>query len=138
MFDPTKIAQTARQYCGVPWRHQGRNPETGLDCVGLCIATAANLGIHFVGNPAYARSHDGSELIATLGRFLIPVRKENWRTGDVGLFKESGYPVHLGFLAIKAGARTVIHAHARRRKVVEETLDGYGHPYLVYRLEDKT
>lgn len=31
------MARHALSYCGVPFRHQGRNPARGLDCVGVAI-----------------------------------------------------------------------------------------------------
>ncbi len=38
------IVACARTHVGVHFAHQGRNPATGLDCLGLLIATAKQAG----------------------------------------------------------------------------------------------
>ncbi|MCF8467413.1 MAG: hypothetical protein K9G33_08445, partial [Sneathiella sp.] len=60
----------------------------------------------------------------------------NWKTGDIGVFKESAFPIHVGFLGLRDGTRTVIHAHARRRQVIEEALGPYGAPFAVFSLPE--
>ncbi|MBL4907867.1 MAG: hypothetical protein JKX94_10480 [Sneathiella sp.] len=66
---------------------------------------------------------------------MVPVAGDQWQQGDIALFRDSGFPVHLGFLALKKGVQTVLHAHARRRKVIEEPLAVFGSPFALYRMK---
>ena len=41
---PADVIAEARQWVGVPFRHQGRS-ERGIDCVGLPIVVCQNIGL---------------------------------------------------------------------------------------------
>lgn len=127
------IVAAARALLGVRWRHQGRAAETGLDCVGLCLIALKSAGIHIPHIPDYPRRHDGSLLRSALQQHLSQIPIRNFEEGDIGLFAESGVPIHVGVLS-RTGGGTVIHAHARRRKVIEEPLAIYGMPVSVFRI----
>lgn len=43
--------------------------------------------------------------------------------GDVMLFRDDAYPCHAAIVAERDKALTIVHAHAPRRKVVEDELD---------------
>jgi cell wall-associated NlpC family hydrolase len=45
MLDRQHIVDTARGWLGVPYRHQGRRKDKGVDCVGLIIGVGAELGL---------------------------------------------------------------------------------------------
>jgi cell wall-associated NlpC family hydrolase len=44
MRAPSEVVAAAREWIGVPFRHQGRN-RAGIDCVGLPIVIGQSLGI---------------------------------------------------------------------------------------------
>jgi hypothetical protein len=44
--------------------------------------------------------------------------------GDVLVFADAAYPCHCGFLTEKHGVPHLLHAHALRRKVIEEPYAG--------------
>ena len=130
-----QLVEAARSLKGIPWRHQGRD-VLGLDCIGLCIRAAFLVGVTLPDIKGYPRRQTTNLLQQKLSQHLSMVPIAGWKSGDIGLFRETGHPVHVGVLARgEDGANTVIHAHARRRKVVEEDLNSYGWPQTVYRIE---
>lgn len=136
MTDGANIIAAARRWIGTPWRHQGRS-ASGVDCVGLLVMIARELGLSVKDETGYRRRQDGRRLFDILSRELQLSAITNWKNGDIGLFKECGFPVHVGFLAREDTTETVIHAHARRRQVVEEPLAVYGAPVAVFSLKEQ-
>ncbi len=130
------IVAEARRWIGVRWRHQGRS-RAGVDCIGLCLcALEAGAGATFDAPATYARRPSGRLLQAALAAALDPVQSGSGQAGDIALFSEAGQRVHVGILASKEGVQTVIHAHARRRAVVEEPLDVFGSAARIYRMKE--
>ncbi|GLQ07506.1 NlpC/P60 family protein [Sneathiella chinensis] len=133
MIDGLAIVEKARSWTGVKWRHQGRSRQ-GVDCVGLCLMVADGVG-HPVPAPVdYDRRPNGSALLRHLTSTLVPIRTDDPAPGDIALFRDEGTPVHVGVLACQDGQWTVIHAHAARRKVVEEPVDRFAAPFALFRL----
>jgi hypothetical protein len=106
------VVRRARSLIGCRFRPQGRDPEHGLDCVGVVCAA---FGIAADSVPRDYRLRDGGleRLMLELGRFfrlvLIPT------VGDVLVFRIAADQLHVGILS----DRGFIHADARLRKVVE-------------------
>jgi cell wall-associated NlpC family hydrolase len=118
------IVAAARSYIGVPWRHQGRTRRRGVDCFGLVIRAAADCGITVPDEAGYSRSPDGVSILDGMRARFDPIRLADVKPGDVLGFAELVYPCHIGIAAPgrTMGALNVIHAHVRRRKVLEEPL----------------
>ena len=55
---------------------------------------------------------------------MDPVAILNMRAGDVLLFADGVYPCHAAIVSERHGVTYMIHAHASRRKVVEEAYAG--------------
>lgn len=111
------LQTAARQYLGVPFRHQGRN-ALGLDCGGLLVVAAADLGRILDDIKGYARTPDGKTLVAVMERNLKRVNRKP-EPNDIILFKLRKYPQHIA-ICTDIG---IIHAHADNGKVVEHGLD---------------
>lgn len=115
-----QVVAAARVYTGVPFRHQGRSRE-GLDCAGLVIKVMRDLGLA----PAdydvtgYGRRPDGQSMAAECRQRLVPVSLAKAAPGDVLLFRVTADPQHLAIVGEIQGARTLIHAYAPSRRVVE-------------------
>lgn len=135
MIERAEIIDAARGWIGTPWRHQGRN-RRGVDCIGLLVVVARGLGLTVEDVAGYRRRQDGRELLSQLRSQLEVSSLTNWKEGDIGVFKESSFPIHVGFLGRRGGTATVIHAHARRRQVIEEALTPYGAPFAVFSLPE--
>lgn len=111
-----EIVAAARRYLGVRWVHQGRTAR-GLDCLGLVIRTAQDVGLTREDFTAYARIPDGGRLLAELRKRLQPAPRP--QPGDVLVMRFDRWPIHVA-LCTDVGA---IHAAAQFRRVVEHRLD---------------
>ncbi len=87
------LIAAARGYVGVPWRHQGRSRH-GIDCVGLLVCVARDLGIPVEDVRAYEREPRAHDLTRLLRRHCTAVSAA--RPGDIVLM---GRPsTHVGIL----------------------------------------
>lgn len=120
MTSRADVVAAARAYVGAPWRHQGRSPVSGVDCVGLAICVARDLGLvaREWDYNGYPRQADGSMLrvaMRTMRQYdgpLVP--------GLVVLFRISRQPQHLGILGEWVhGGLSLIHSDGRVGRVVE-------------------
>lgn len=85
------IAEAARMLLGTPFRHQGRDPDVGLDCVGLVVAAHAAVGLDLSGRTDYPRRPSADELRSALRRELRQVPTGlPWGPGDVLQIREGG------------------------------------------------
>lgn len=111
------LAQAALALPGALFRLHGRDPRTGLDCVGVLSAALEAINRRPALPRAYAlrcRSVPGVDRIAqTCGLQAAP---NPIIAGDVLLFRVGPCQVHL---AIAVGAARIVHAHARLRRVIE-------------------
>jgi len=105
---------------GVRFRPQGKDPVTGLDCVGLVWAAYAAAGRRLVRPANYPLRGWGLERIEGALAVADFVRADDaMRAGDVALIGHPAGQYHLGLI----GQETFIHAHAGLRRVVETPLD---------------
>lgn len=124
MIAPEVIQFEARKHLGTPFRHQGRLPGVGLDCVGLLVMVARALGLEHVDRRAYTMRPDGHTLLETLRANPCLLELESPAhaiEGDVLVFEFAGpkWPQH-------AAIRTdigMIHTYQRIGKVAEHGYD---------------
>ena len=115
----------ARRYDGSRWRHMGRSC-LGIDCVGLVLLAARDIGHQVDDVPSYRRGANGYDVVREIAARTVPARLAEPAEGDIILFRESLYPCHCGILAREHGAPgdapfwSLIHAHAKRGRVLEE------------------
>jgi cell wall-associated NlpC family hydrolase len=136
MPEPTAIIGEARRWIGVRWCHQGRDRQRGVDCAGLLIRVADHFNLGLIDRRAYGRRQDGRYLVRDLHQQLKYISLSLYKGGDIGLFTDQGFPLHVGFLTGPDQGDGVIHAHARRRQVVEEPLAQFGRPVAIFRLPE--
>jgi cell wall-associated NlpC family hydrolase len=115
------VVAAARQYLGTRWHHQGRN-TAGLDCIGLVIVVAHDLGLSEYDICGYSRVPDGRTLRATMERQLLQVSRDP-QPGDILLFTFARVPLHTAIVTDTPSGLGMIHAYANVRKVVEHRLD---------------
>jgi len=108
-----KIINTARGYLDTPYHHQGRN-RAGMDCVGLVIAVANDIGYPMTNvNYAYEQIPNPDVLYHGLdANFKRVVHPE---PGDILVMRFDEEPQHT---AIYTGS-TIIHAYEKAGRVVE-------------------
>lgn len=124
--DREKIVGLARSTLGTRWRHQGRNPATGLDCAGLIVWVGWESG-HLSRDfdvQGYRRIPDGRTLQAALEMHAQSRRWPYWQPGDFVLLRDIGttWPCHLGFLVARPNSDepNMIHCWARLHKCCVE------------------
>jgi cell wall-associated NlpC family hydrolase len=109
------IIDTARKYLGVRYKHQGRT-AFGLDCLGLVVRVAHDLGLSNDDNTDYGPVPDGRRLMAEMDARLDRVAVG--KPGDVLLMRFDKNPQHLAIMTDKG----IIHSYAEARRVVEHGL----------------
>ena len=116
------VVAQARSYLGVRWHHQGRS-RAGIDCIGLVIRVARDLGLSSYDITGYGRVPDGKTLRFTMHQQLQPLQREPL-PGDVLLFAFERNPLHTAIVTDQPGGGLgMIHAYANMRRVVEHRLD---------------
>lgn len=119
----SEIVEEARRWINTPFLHQGRN-KMGIDCAGLVQKVGDKFAIPYDDLQGYARAPTDPSFRQHLRKFLIKMPILSEREGLIGVFRQSVYPCHIGIFAKNSeGALTLINAHARRRKVVEDVFD---------------
>ena len=128
---PTRdeIVAEARKWKGTKWRHQGRN-EYGVDCAGLIVRVAHDLGISTYDYTQYPRRSHGLEFLRHLEEHLVSKDVRDPQIGDVGVFADPRFPCHCGIITMRYGVLYLVHSHLARRKVVEEQLDPHWTPVM--------
>ena len=116
------VAAAAEELVGSPFRLHGRDPASGLDCVGLVACALAAAGARPVAPVGYGLRNLGIAQWLPLAERsgLIAVTSEALRRGDVVLITLAHCQHHL---VIAADSLSVIHAHAGLRRVVRQPLD---------------
>jgi len=126
MVPRERVVEVARSYILTPWHHQARikGPKGGVDCAGLIICVARELGLlgDYVDAANYSRYADGT-LKPLCDRYMHSVPFNEARPGDVLLIAFEAEPHHLGFMAYLASQATVIHSYAEARCVVENAIE---------------
>ncbi|WP_374410761.1 hypothetical protein [Novosphingobium colocasiae] len=114
------FAEAAGWLVGVPFRLHGRDPHTGLDCVGVLASAGAAAGAAWTLPSGYALRHarvpDLDGLAAGLG--FVPA-SGTVRRGDVLALRPGPGQVHF---AITTAEQRFVHAHAGLGRVVEGEL----------------
>jgi cell wall-associated NlpC family hydrolase len=118
--EPEAFACAAESLIGTHFRLHGRDPASGLDCIGLVFASLVAMGR----TPAAPQGYALRNLSITrwLGHARLsglepadgPVRR-----GDVLLVQPSPVQHHL---LIACGPAEVVHAHAGLRRVVRQPI----------------
>ena len=111
-----QLAGAAQALVGTPFRMHGRDPATGLDCIGVLAASLAACGRQAALPNGYALRN---RRLPELGRFaadcgLVAIT-DQVSTGDVLLVQAGPGQFHLLVAADNGG---FIHAHAGLRRVV--------------------
>lgn len=112
----TEAIAAVRALIGTRFRHQGRNPATGLDCVGLGLQYAKFLGRPLHDRKAYGRDPDGRLL-----QYISHVMGEPFaegsgcgalvQEGDAVMIQFTpGVPRHVGMISERNGYTCLVHA----------------------------
>jgi cell wall-associated NlpC family hydrolase len=117
------VVAEARTWLGTKWVHQHRTKGVAVDCAGLVIGVARELGLvppcfDFNG---YTRSPDGT-LLAVCEQYMRRIPREQMQPGDVVVVSVSTDPQHMGIVAPYVhGGLSIIHATSAGQRCVVET-----------------
>lgn len=111
----SQVVAEARKYLGTPWRHQGRSAE-GIDCAGLIIRVANDLGIFSFDTLDYLPQATDESMMRLCSEHL---EKGSMEPGCIPVMR-FGNNRHIGIFGESPNGLTIIHAYSRYpRKVVE-------------------
>lgn len=111
------LALAAEHFIGAPFRLRGRDPATGIDCIGLLLAALARIGRAALSPTGYGlRNSDISGPLCFVPALGLGEAAGAIQPGDV-LLTAAGPLQHHLLIAANGGGR-FIHAHAGLRRVV--------------------
>lgn len=97
----SELVKTARRYLGVPFKHRGRNPKVGFDCVGFPRHCYLEHGIELEDVKKYGREPHNDGLVEACIRGLgepvkaAPVSRADLQVGDICIQRFEIYPHHV-------------------------------------------
>jgi hypothetical protein len=127
------ICAKARGWVGTPFKHLGRDRK-GVDCVGLVLGVAQDLGLdkrYGLPNLSYGLAPNPAYVIEQTAKWLVPTGRklEDLIPGDIATWwgVDPGTPRHLAIIGWDAMCkrRTMVHAFAKHRKVIEHSFDKF-------------
>ena len=120
-----KVVEIAREYIGTPYIHQARVKGHGIDCAGLLICVAKELGVcpaDYDSNE-YAWLTDGAQLISELEKWCSRIANGQLEPGDIAVFDVIGSPQHAAFIGDHPTGLSMIHAYPVAGEVIEHRFD---------------
>lgn len=124
-FTREDVVSHARSWIGAPFRHQGRSKTRGVDCVGLILGVAQELGVQLIAPKDYTSSPSGQLVMQYANDQLSQTSSKNIGSVVVMWGFDRDEPQHLGFIGRDAGRFTLIHAFSKRGIVVEHGFDAF-------------
>ena len=121
MITVEDIINKSREYLGVPFKHQGRTREKGLDCIGLLARCGEDLGIEVLDDLTYSTKVNPAQLKEGLERHCEKTLRLTYEPGYIGLmqFDKIYGPTHTVLITDKG----MIHAYNKRGCVVEHRMN---------------
>ena len=124
IITPDAVIAAARTYLNVRWHHQGRS-RAGIDCLGLLICVAHDLGLTEFDVTGYGL-HPNGDLTKGLQEQCIALPKGTpFAAGLVAEMRMETDPQHVGLIVpYHAGGFGLLHALSQfPRRVVEHRID---------------
>lgn len=121
---PTRddVVNTARKYLGAKFRQCGRLDDA-LDCVGLVVLTGKSLGLEIEDEDTYTFDPKPEFFLRHVRKQSVRGNVQELKHGQILLFRQSVFPMHLGILTTDGPDYGVINANLFRREVVEQSFD---------------
>lgn len=120
-----QIVDIARRWVDTPFHHQARLEGVGVDCVGLVIGVAREIGAvaPSFDITGYGRVPDGVQLRRHLDEHMVPLEHADMAPGDVVLVAFDSHPQHVGIVGdYLHGGLSIIHASGAHGRVLETRL----------------
>lgn len=111
MITPADIVACARSWLDTPYQHQARLKGVGVDCAGLIIGVANELGISDFNISTYGKQPEPVKMGEYLDSYLDRVPIGQLREGDI-LWLRVEDPQHLAIVTSMSPRIMIIHAFA--------------------------
>jgi NlpC/P60 family putative phage cell wall peptidase len=118
------IVAEARSWIGTPYHHQARAKGVGVDCAGLVIGIARELGMVApdFDISGYARRPDGWSFLSWSDQHMRRIPRAQMGPGSCVVVRFDQHPQHIGIVGDYVhGGLSIIHA-IQGRGVVETRL----------------
>jgi hypothetical protein len=132
------LDHAARIFLDIPFRHQGRDPLIGIDCIGLLVLSGLLAGYRFAAHdrtdygkdPAHGLLED--QLVTAFGS---PIPKPLMQPGDIVAIDFKGAVRHVGIVGEHKDGLSLIHTNEAVGRVTEARIDPKWHARIaaVYR-----
>lgn len=120
---PADVAAAARKYLDVRFHHQGRS-VAGMDCAGLVVRVAQDLGLSNFDWRCYGRLPQGDRMRQVMREQCIELAPGTEpAAGHIALMRFESEPQHLAIVVDHPHGLGLVHALMRERKVTEHRLD---------------
>ena len=118
------IHHEARKYLGTPFRHRGRDPVVGIDCVGLAVLAARDCGWDVQDLADYTR-HPKGGLLESMLRLNCGAPVSDMQAGDLVAIRyaHAGPVRHVGIVGDHPHGLSLIHTDSHIGRVVEQRID---------------
>lgn len=128
MITRAAVVDTARQWIGTPYRHQGRTKGQYVDCIGLIMGVGADLGVTIEAPHNYSSSPSGIMLMERAREQFDEVTgRQTPIPGDIMVLWgwNRREPQHFAIAAAFGSRPTMIHAFSKRGQVVEHGVEPF-------------
>jgi len=129
------VAET-ESWVGTPFHHEGRQKGVGVDCAGLIIGIAKNLGLADWDFLGYSRQPHPATTLGLLNELeskniirRIPI--QDAKPGDFYLFRILEDPQHFGIIVSED---RIVHAMWKKNKSVSKCVKTRFHKYWSERI----
>ena len=113
-----RFASEAEGLVGSPFRLHGRDPEHGLDCVGVALVALRRCGIGAPDTGGYTlRLGEPARFAQRARGYGFEPACGNLLPGDLVFLRPSPCQLHLAIVSMQGG---IVHAHAGLRRVVHQ------------------
>lgn len=114
-IDPRELARAAESFVGVRFRLHGRDPATGLDCVGLLAASLSACDLPDPLPNGYAlRTGSWPDIARIAAALAMAPGEPPLEPGDLCLTRPSPVQLHLAIAGTRPGSWVEAHAGLRR------------------------
>jgi len=124
MTTKAEFVEEVLTWVDTPFHHMGRLKHIAVDCVGIVVASAANLGIEVTDSKQYPRFPIHGIFNDMVDKQTDPVEFKDVQLGDLLKFKWSNEPQHIAVLTCMNPLQ-ITHAYSQVGMCVTNDLDAY-------------
>lgn len=118
------LDHAARIFLDIPFRHQGRDPLIGIDCIGLIVLAGRDAGMEF---PMLDRTDYGRDpadgLLEEYLRLAFGAPVAEPQPGDIVAIDYKGAVRHVGIVGEHPAGLSLIHTNMAVGRVTEARID---------------